>query len=60
MLPRAGDSVELKIILGGPCGSDPGPFCTTGTFITTGPEYEFTYRIRRLSDVELPLNVKPQ
>jgi hypothetical protein len=60
-LPRVGDSVERKLLLGGPCGYQPDqPLCGTGLFTPTGPEYELTYRIRRLPDVELPLNVKPQ
>jgi len=60
-LPRVGDSVERKLILGGPCGyQPPGFLCGTGWLTPTGPEYELTYRIRRLPDADLPLNVKPQ
>jgi hypothetical protein len=53
-LPRVGDSVEHKFILGGPCGPDAqcgGP--------PWGPEYEFTYRITRLPDVKRPLVIAP-
>jgi hypothetical protein len=60
LLPRVGDSVEQKMILGGSCGNQPGPLCGTGWLTPTGPEYELTFRIRRLPDVDLPLNIKPQ
>jgi hypothetical protein len=61
LLPRVGDSVEQKMVLGGPCGyQPPGFLCGTGWLTPTGPEYELTYRIRRLPDVSLPLNIKPQ
>lgn len=58
-LPNVGDFIERKLILGGPCGYQTGPLCGTGWLTPTGPEYELTYRIRRLPDVDLPLNVKP-
>jgi hypothetical protein len=53
-LPNVGDSVEHKLTLGGPCGPSEGicggPFC---------PEYELTFRITRLPDVERPLVIAP-
>jgi hypothetical protein len=58
-LPRVGDSVERKLILGGPCGHQPNDVCGYGWPGPTGPEYEFTYRIRRLRDIGLPLEIKP-
>ncbi len=57
-LPGVGDSVEYKLVLGGPCGPTEG-FCGTGWPGPTGPEYEFTYRIRRLPDVERPIVIAP-
>jgi hypothetical protein len=58
-LPRVGDSVEHKLILGGPCGPS-DDICGTGwPFGYTGPEYELTYRIRRLDDVRRPLVIAP-
>ena len=57
-LPRANDSVEYKLILGGPCGPTEG-FCAAGWPAPTGPEYEFTYRITRLPDVRKPLVIAP-
>jgi hypothetical protein len=53
-LPRVGDSVEHKFILGGLCGPTEG-YCGG----PTGPEYEFTYRITRLPDVKRPLVIAP-
>jgi hypothetical protein len=52
-LPRVGDSVEYKLTLGGPCG----PLDTCGG--PSGPEYELTYRIKRLDDVRRPLVIAP-
>ena len=52
-LPRVGDSVEYKLTLGGLCGPE-GGYCAV-----TGPEYELTYRIRRLDDVRRPLVIAP-
>jgi hypothetical protein len=57
-LPGVGESVEHTLTLGGPCGHSedvvgcgpPGP---------SGPEYQFTYRITRLPDVERPLVIAP-
>jgi hypothetical protein len=58
-LPRVGDSVEYKLILGGPCGQPTEDLCATGWLDPTGPEYEFTYRITRLPDVKRPLVIAP-
>lgn len=57
ILPSVGDVVEYDVILGGPCG--PAPECGIGWPPHTGPEYEFTYQIRRLPDVERPLVIAP-
>jgi hypothetical protein len=57
-LPRVGDSVEHKLILGGPCGPWDG-ICGTGFLSPTGPEYELIYRITRLPDVERPMVIAP-
>jgi hypothetical protein len=52
-LPSVGNSVEQKRILGGPCGYiPPGDICGYGWLSPTGPEYEVTFRITRLPDVE--------
>jgi hypothetical protein len=56
-LPRVGDSVEHKLILGGPCGPWEG-HCGTG-WGPTGPEYELTFRITRLDDVERSIVIAP-
>jgi hypothetical protein len=53
-LPRVGDSIEQKLILGGPCGPS-DDICGTGWPAPTGPEYELTFRITRLDDVRRPL-----
>jgi hypothetical protein len=60
-LRRVGASVEHKLILGGPCGPPPpGEGHTAcGGFGATGPEYEFTFRITRLPDVESPMVIAP-
>ena len=52
-LPSVGDSVEHKLVLGGLCGPSEG-YCPV-----SGPEYELTYRIRRLDDVRRPLVIAP-
>lgn len=57
-LPDVGDSVEYKLVLGGPCGPTEG-LCGAGWPGPTGPEYELTYRIRRLPDVERPIVIAP-
>ena len=57
-LPGAGDSVEHKLILGGPCGPSQD-ICGIGLGSATGPEYELTYRITRLDDVRRPLVIAP-
>lgn len=54
-LPRVGDSVERKLILGGPCGPS-DDICGGPPW---GPEYELTYRITRLDDVRRPLVIAP-
>jgi hypothetical protein len=57
-LPHVGDSVERKLLLGGPCGqTDAG--CGTGWPSYTGPEYELTFRITRLPDVERSIDIAP-
>jgi hypothetical protein len=48
-LPAVGDSVEQKLTLGGGC---PPSQDVCASF---GPEYELTFRITRLPDVERPL-----
>lgn len=59
-LPRVGDSVEHKLILGGPCGYHPADeLVACGGPAPTGPEYELTYRITRLDDVRRPLVMAP-
>jgi hypothetical protein len=63
-LPRVGDSVERKLILGGPCGyhppGEPGELVACGGGLTpTGPHYELTFRITRLPDVERPMVIAP-
>jgi hypothetical protein len=55
-LPRVDDSVEYKLTLGGPCGPDMD-VCGGPPFL--GPEYELTYRITRLADVERPIVIAP-
>jgi hypothetical protein len=57
-LPHVGDSVEYKLILGGPCGPS-DDICGTGWPSYTGPEYELTYRITRLPDVEREIVIAP-
>jgi hypothetical protein len=56
-LPSIGDSVEHKLILGGPCGPWEG-ICGTG-WGPTGPEYELTFRITRLPDAERQIVIAP-
>lgn len=59
-LPRVGDAVERKLILGGPCGPAPsGSIVGCGFPGPSGPEYELTYRLARLPDVEMPLVIAP-
>jgi hypothetical protein len=55
-LPGVGDSFENKLTLGGPCGPSPeSNFCGP----PFGPEYELTFRITRLPDVERPFVIAP-
>jgi hypothetical protein len=58
-LPGVGDSLENKLTLGGPCGPSDVPLCGGGWLTPTGPEYELTFRITRLPDVEKPLVIAP-
>jgi hypothetical protein len=59
-LPSVGNSIEQKRILGGPCGYiPPGDVCGYGWLSPTGPEYEVTFRITRLPDVESRLVLSP-
>jgi hypothetical protein len=59
-LPNVGDAVERKLILGGPCGPAPtGEIVGCGFPAPTGAEYELTYRITRLPDVEMPIVIAP-
>lgn len=59
-LPRVGDFVELKLILGGPCGHfEPGEIVGCSPLGSSGPEYELTFRITRLPDVERPIVIAP-
>jgi hypothetical protein len=57
-LPRVGDSVEQKLILGGPCGHVEGEV-GCGPPSPSGPEYELTFRITRLDDVERSIVIAP-
>ena len=60
VLPRVGDSVEQRLTLGGPCGPvPPGELTGCGVLDPTGPEYELTFRITRLPDVEKPMVIAP-
>jgi hypothetical protein len=60
-LPRVGDSLERKLILGGLCGPVPpgGENVGCGFPGPTGPEYELTFLITRLPDVEMPIVIAP-
>jgi hypothetical protein len=58
-LPGVGESVEYKLILGGLCGPSDADVVGCGPPGPYGPEYEFTYRIKRLPDVERPLVIAP-
>jgi hypothetical protein len=55
-LPGVGDVVEHKLVLGGPCGPSDPDVCDGPPF---GPEYELTFRITRLPDVERPIVLAP-
>jgi hypothetical protein len=58
-LPSVGDSVEQKLILGGPCGHSEAPVVGCGPPWPSGPEYHLTFRITRLSDVERQIVIAP-
>jgi hypothetical protein len=55
-MPRVGDTVQIWIKLGGPCGSQgPGEECVKNWLSSSGPEYTLRLVIRRVQDSPLPL-----